>query len=405
LAITEKSNTLCSFGSPKPPALNLSNPDFAKAEFEKTRIYSTYASIDCSHRENCEPYDIEIGQNFSRLDRNLSIIWTSLLRNAIAIAISTSIFLMIFSFLIRNRLQALSLACDAIKVGGTSLRLNVTGSDEISKVAIALEKLNNELQDSEKEKDKQRVSLLAASKLSALGEMAGGVAHEINNPLGIIQLLTSQMQDLLRDETFDRTLAQEKLSKILKTITRITKIVNGLRTFSRNSSNDPFEEVSVAPLVEEALSLCAERLKNHGVKITNEAVNESLVFFGNGTEISQVLVNLLNNASDAISNTAEKWILVSANDSGNEVQIRVTNSGSKISDDVRARLFQPFFTTKEIGKGTGLGLSVSLGILKRHGGTLQLDTDCPNTCFLLSLPKVKSAALEVGLLESKKSLG
>ena len=125
-----------------------------------------------------------------------------------------------------------------------------------------------------------------------------------------------------------------------------------------------------------------------------DPIDETLVFQGRGTEISQVLVNLLNNADDAISKMPEKWIKLSVQNRSDWLEIRVTDSGHGIPPGDQKKLFQPFFTTKEIGKGTGLGLSISHGIVKNHGGELTLDTTSPNTCFVVRLPALKSVAVK-----------
>jgi C4-dicarboxylate-specific signal transduction histidine kinase len=233
----------------------------------------------------------------------------------------------------------------------------------------------------------QRKSLEHSQKMSALGQMAGGVAHEINNPLAIIKTCSEQLVDVAQDDPVDKPLLINMAQKIEKTTSRIAKIVQGLRSFSRDGSSDPFRSVQVRPLIEETLSFCAERMKNHGVRISVDCPQTDLSFEGRATEISQVLLNLLHNADDAIAPLPDRWIQVSASDAGGNVEIRVTDSGGGISQEVQEKLFQPFFTTKEIGKGTGLGLSISLGIMQGHKGYLKIDRECPNTCFVLQLPK------------------
>jgi two-component system sensor histidine kinase DctS len=108
-------------------------------------------------------------------------------------------------------------------------------------------------------------------------------------------------------------------------------------------------------------------------------------------QISQVLLNLINNACDAISSLNEKWILINAIERNNLIEISVTNSGPKIPAHIREKLMQPFFTTKEVGMGTGLGLSLSKTIAEAHGGRLYLDLGAENTRFVLELPKISPA--------------
>ena len=154
---------------------------------------------------------------------------------------------------------------------------------------------------------------------------------------------------------------------------------------------DSIEEVNLRSFVEDTLGLCMERMRNHGVQFSADPIDEKLAFQGRGTEISQVLVNLLNNADDAIGKLPEKWIKLSVQGNAEWLEILVTDSGNGIPPEFQKKLFQPFFTTKEIGKGTGLGLSISHGIVKNHGGELTIDSSSPNTCFLVRLPAHKLA--------------
>ena len=139
------------------------------------------------------------------------------------------------------------------------------------KLELDLRELNQSLEAKVEERTRQMIDaeakLVSASKMSSLGMMAGGVAHEINNPLGIIKLMTSQIQDLHGEEPFNKALAEEMTTKVIKTTERIAKIVHGLRTFSRDGSADSIEEVNARSFVEDTLSLCMERMRNHGVRL------------------------------------------------------------------------------------------------------------------------------------------
>jgi C4-dicarboxylate-specific signal transduction histidine kinase len=221
--------------------------------------------------------------------------------------------------------------------------------------------------------------------MASLGEMASGIAHEINNPLAIIKMTALQMQ---KNVTNESTILKNGIVKIDSTVDRISKIIQGLRTFSRDGRNDPFEIVSFDNLIDDILSFCKERLKHHSITLIKDELDPNLVFEGRQIEISQVILNLLNNAIDAVDSLADdnKWIRISAKNNGSFLEIKITDSGSGISLETQSKMFQPFFTTKEIGKGTGLGLSLSLTIIKNHLGEIFLDNNSPNTCFILRLP-------------------
>lgn len=235
----------------------------------------------------------------------------------------------------------------------------------------------------------QQTLLITSSKMSALGEMAGGVAHEINTPLAVISMRVEQMEECLRDGDLDALDFMNSLTVIKKVTNRIASIVSGLRYFAREGLRAVAQNAKVSIIIEETLSFCRERFANHGVQleIENDDFYDSLEVQCRAVEISQVILNLLNNAYDAIQSLNNRWIRISVFDRGEFVEISVTDSGSGIPKDLQDRIMQPFFTTKDIGKGTGLGLSISKGIIDTHQGKLYLDSNSPNTKFTLLLPK------------------
>ncbi|NUM89218.1 MAG: GHKL domain-containing protein, partial [Bdellovibrionales bacterium] len=247
----------------------------------------------------------------------------------------------------------------------------------------------------EKQVAEKSAMLLETSKFAALGQMAGGIAHEINSPLLIISLSGEQLAALARKEAaIPKDTVLTVASRIEQTVRRIARIVQGLRSFARQGSGaEDRKNVSVTKIVEDTLSLCQERFKNHGVKLEIRHQDKNLSLHCNDVQLEQVLLNLLNNAFDATEGLPERWVrLESAGSTGGGALIRITDSGSGIPKHVADRLFTPFFTTKEVGKGTGLGLSISKGIIESHGGSLSVDHSCPNTCFLVTLPPATAQA-------------
>lgn len=315
---------------------------------------------------------------------------------------------MIFLYLVLDKeihrpLQALEEAADTLRAGKIT-SLNFTDrTDELGKFAAtfksmahtiterdrALQEYADSLEEKVKERtlelENQKVIAVQQAKMASLGEMAGGMAHEINNPLATISLVTHYIHDLLNEPEIERGLIKENLEKISRTTERIAKIVRGLRTFSRSASKDPMQVASLQSIVRETISLCGEKMKNHGVELRLHE-NAEIFIPCRPTEISQVILNLLNNSFDAVEPLAEKWIDLSVEKKGNSASIRITDSGRGIPPEVLAKLMQPFFTTKEAGKGTGLGLSIAKGIAEAHGGRLYVDTASPHTCFVLELP-------------------
>lgn len=240
------------------------------------------------------------------------------------------------------------------------------------------------------ERIKIQSQMIQSSKMASLGEMASGIAHEINNPLTIIKLAASQLQKNIDSKGPDLAGSIASISRIDSTVDRISKIILGLRTFSRDGKNDPVELVSVDEMLEDMLSFCNERLKHHAIKLLKDNILPDLLFEGRKIEITQVLLNLLNNSIDAIEFADHKWIKISVLNDDQYLEIKVTDSGLGIPLELQNKIFQPFFTSKEIGKGTGLGLSLSQTIMKNHQGQLFIDLKSQNTCFVLRLPKRQS---------------
>lgn len=244
----------------------------------------------------------------------------------------------------------------------------------------------SELKENEKIIEQQRLSMETQNHLSSLGEMASGIGHEINNPLMIIQGYI----DIISRKTQKQTLTSEELlslaAKIKETIIRIVKIVTSLRIMSRDGTKDAFTPVEVSHLIQEAVVLTQDRFRPKGIEITTE-INYDGQISAREVQIGQVLINLINNAADAISNLPEKWIKISAKEATNGIDIIIMDSGHGIPPEICKKIFEPFFTTKEVGKGTGLGLSISSKIIKEHNGELSIDQNCKNTCFVLHFPK------------------
>ena len=227
--------------------------------------------------------------------------------------------------------------------------------------------------------------LVAASKMSALGEMAAGIAHEINNPLAIINGKTSLLQTRIEKGLNNQEKALADLEMITLTVERIAKTVRGLLSFSRNVDVETMHPTNIQKVVDGTLDLCREKMKNRGIELRLE-LGEPLDIECRSNQISQILMNLLNNAYDAIANAPEQWIAVQVEKIDERVRICVLDSGLRISPAVADKLMNPFFTTKEVGKGTGLGLSISRGLAESHGGSLTYDKKASNTCFILELP-------------------
>ncbi|MCB9229961.1 MAG: PAS domain S-box protein [Deltaproteobacteria bacterium] len=241
---------------------------------------------------------------------------------------------------------------------------------------------------------KAQERLVTSSKMAALGEMAGGIAHEINNPLAAIMLRAHQGKRLLGKEDFDTEMIRNFLNTIEDCGDRIKKIIEGLRFFSGSGEQDKFEKVSLYQLVQDAVSLCSEKFLHDHIELRLADIPLCLEAECRPVQIGQLILHLVQNAYSEVKqlDAERKWVALSLEDQGLQIKISVVDGGPGVPEEIRSKLFQPFFTTRDIGEGTGLGLSVSKGIAESHGGSLYLDETKAHTTFVLTLPKAQNTA-------------
>ncbi|GEM_PF-2251994 len=227
-----------------------------------------------------------------------------------------------------------------------------------------------------------------ASNLASLGEMAGGIAHEINNPLMIISGSSMVIEKALKKEDLDKEKILKHLETIKKTTKRAATIIKGLKTLARDGVYDAAENVSIKEVLDDVLSFMEAKLRHGDINLlldtTNILFDKKFPLFR--VQFSQVVLNLLTNSFDAISELKDKWINIEMQEEHGEITLRITDSGPGIPNEILDKIFTPFFTTKPIGKGTGLGLPLCYSIMGKCGGELKYDKEKKNTCFALRLP-------------------
>lgn len=249
-------------------------------------------------------------------------------------------------------------------------------------IAFLFVNLNDELQ---KEIAKQKDLLFESAKFQSLGKMASNLAHDINNPLFTIQGKLHQMRNLLSRDQLDLEKCDQIVEGVEATILKLSQMVKGISTFAREGKGDHMISITVGELIESNLVLAMDRIKNAEIDLKMEIDPEAEIICY-PSFMSQILVNLLNNAIDALENSTFKQIQIHSYKDKNWVYIRVCDTGLGVSKDIEKKIFEPFFTTKTFGKGTGLGLSISKGLIEVHEGELTYERNNQYTCFLIKLP-------------------
>jgi signal transduction histidine kinase len=236
--------------------------------------------------------------------------------------------------------------------------------------------------------------LSALSSLAALGEMAAAISHEINNPVMILYLKSGLLRRRIKDAVTDPA-ARETLLALMSEIdgcgARIASITDKLLAFAGETHGEASETVEARALIEDALKLCGEKLRNSGIRLIAEPVALKLKPRCNRAQIVHVLVNLLNNSYDALQELPieQRWVRIDAAPAASgKVQLSVSDGGPGIPPASRERVFEPFYTTKEFGKGPGLGLSVARGLAQANQGALELDPGAKGARFVVTLPAV-----------------
>ena len=235
--------------------------------------------------------------------------------------------------------------------------------------------------------------LTHGAKMATLGEMATGLAHEINQPLNVMRMAIVNVLKRLSNGDVQIDYLQEKLTRIDAQIQRAARVVDHMRVFGRRSEID--EQVfNPTQSLEGPLALLGDGLRGHGIEIRSEDLPSDVQVRGHADQLEQVLINLLVNARDALLSKQESdrefkpWIALGAVREGGRIRLWVQDNGGGIDPRLLERVFEPFFTTKPVGVGTGLGLSVSYGIIDNMGGRLSVSNSEHGARFCVELPVV-----------------
>ncbi len=252
------------------------------------------------------------------------------------------------------------------------------------------EELERRIQERSRELDQTQAQLFQTSKLATLGEMSAGLAHEMNQPLGGISLITKHLIKLMERGRLSEEEIESGLGDIQASVKRMAKIIQHIRTFARQDTLS-FSQVEVNETIDSALSLLGEQLRLHDIGALLELSPDLPKITGEPYQLEQVWINLISNARDALDEK-EKQISEGRSQNTNykkciniytaynqesempSVEVRFTDNGIGLKEEQKERIFEPFFTTKEVGKAMGLGLSICHGIIETHKGEILIES-------------------------------
>ncbi len=296
----------------------------------------------------------------------------------ISIALLAAIY---FSRRVTAPLRTLELTMARVSKGEFNVAVEVTSQNEIGAVATAFNQMTKELGKRNDELEQKNALLVQSEKLSAIGELSAGLAHEVKNPMvGIVGFAQ------LGKESVDLDEAREYFGLIDNDAQRANSILQRLLEFARPPDVER-ERLEVRTVVDGAVKLVAHQLQLQGVRIETRYAEGLPVIIGNGNQLRQVLVNLMMNAGQAMEQSKIKKLYVEASGADWTVLVSVKDTGPGMAPEVRKRLFEPFFTTKPRGKGTGLGLSISRSIIEEHKGELRVESEVgAGATFVIRLP-------------------
>ena len=232
--------------------------------------------------------------------------------------------------------------------------------------------------------------LVQSDKMAALGKMAAGIAHEINNPLAVIGEKAGWMRDLLADEAFQESESYREyvkaIEKIEDHVERARRITHNMLGFARRMEPH-LDDVEINAVLVQTLELLANHARIHNIEIRQNLAPDLPIIASDQSQLQQVFLNLINNAVDAIGR--DGTISITTEKQDDAIAVRIIDNGPGIAPEHRRRVFDPFFTTKAPGQGTGLGLSISFGIVEKMGGMITLDDNPPHgTAVTVRLPIV-----------------
>ena len=289
-----------------------------------------------------------------------------------------------------TRNQKVPVEIKTVQYGDASTETFLVMVEDVSaKVALETQVIQNhlELQKAFEQQKQTQNALIQTAKLASLGEMATGIAHELNQPL---QAIMGFSQEMLHSEKFTPT-GTEFMNDIVSASRKMAEIIKSLRSFARTSGEE-LSQTSVDHVIEEAVRLMKHHLMQKGIDVEVHFGSALPLIEANPIQFEQVLINMIGNARDAIEEvkSIRGKIQIDAKRTGEHIELKIRDNGCGMSASTRQKIFDPFFTTKEVGKGTGLGMSISYGILKKMHAEISIQSEVgKGSEFTITIPVLK----------------
>ena len=324
-----------------------------------------------------------------------------------AMAFFCVVFLLVILYFsttrIINPLQKMVIATQEIARGDLSHKVEMKSGDEIGDLADSFNQmtaklksankklvewgktLEKKVEERTKELTEMQTHLVQSEKLASLGKLAAGIAHEINNPLGGILIYSH----LLLEDTDKDSPYYENLTKIVKETSRCKLIVRGLLEFARPKEPE-MSLVNISEIIERSLAIMERQALFQNITIKKSYASDLPQTVADSAQLQQVFINIIINAAEAMDGNGVLTLESSLNADGSLIEVKFSDTGHGIKKEDKKRLFEPFFSTKEVGKGTGLGLAISYSIIQKHQGTIEVESQPEKgSTFTVKLPVVK----------------
>ena len=306
---------------------------------------------------------------------------------------------------ITNPLQKMVVATQEIAKGDLSHKVEVKSKDEIGYLADSFNQMTADLktanqkliewgktlekkvEERTKELREMQEHLIQSEKLASLGKLAAGIAHEINNPLGGILIYSH----LLLEDTSKKSPHYENLKKIVKETSRCKDIVRGLLEFARPKEPE-MTLININDAVDRSLAIVEGQTIFQNITLDKTYSSDLPKIVADESQLQQVFMNIIINAAEAMDGKGKLSLRTSMNTDRTHIEIKISDTGHGIKEEDKKRLFEPFFSTKEVGKGTGLGLAISYSIIQKHQGTIEVESqEGKGSAFTIKLPVTRKS--------------